>query len=236
MRPGIALAALLALLCFLNVDADAQTPARDAERERAIRQQLEAVAPPAVETFERGTAALDADDYAGAASHYEEVLRKAPQFTPAMRRLGLAWLRTGRDAEGLALLEKAVDFERSPENLASLAKGLAYPNPDKPSKHETKERALQLASEADAKSASADSSYPGFVAHLALDLQHEESFRAAVGTLRRKFPDELPTHYYSAIDAAIREDWLEAESSRRSRCARCSRPTRTSWPAAVTSS
>src|SRR5438045_9116460 len=152
MRPRNILILLLVSLCLLRADAAAQAAGRDEEKERAIRQQLQAISPSSVEAFKQATVALDADNYAEAARLYEEVTRQAPEFTPALRRLGLSWVRTGRQAEGLALLEKAVKLERSPENLGSLAEALAYPRPDTQAAPDAKARALALASEANTKS------------------------------------------------------------------------------------
>src|SRR5205085_6088492 len=115
-------------------------------------------------------------------------------------------------AEGLALLEKAVKLERSPENLAGLAEALAYPRPDTQAPPEAKERALALASEANAKSGSADIYYPALVAQLSLNLERKEGFQSALRTLKQKFPGEAATHYYAAVGAAWDEDWLTAES------------------------
>ncbi|HEV2765856.1 MAG TPA: tetratricopeptide repeat protein, partial [Pyrinomonadaceae bacterium] len=212
MRPRIKLTSLLVLLCLLGADASAQPSARDMEKERAIWQELQYIAPDSVETFKQATSALDADNYAEAARLYEEVLKKAPAFPPVLRRLGYCRVATGKSAEGLALLEQAVELDRSPENLSGLAQMTAYPGEGKEGSRQAKERALLLASEADAKSGSADSSYPALVAQLSLDLERMEGFKKALGTLRRKFPDDLATHYYSAINAAIEEDWAVAES------------------------
>jgi tetratricopeptide (TPR) repeat protein len=217
MRPQNLFISVCVLLCFLAISTAAQsqskqTPQRDAEKERAIRQQLQAVSPSSVETFKQATDALDSDNYAEAARLYEQVVKQAPQFTPALRRLGMSYVQTGKPDDGLALMEKAVKLERSPENLVSLAEALAYPGPGREAAPGAKERALILATEADAKAVSADVSYPALVAQLSLDLEQKESFQSAVRTLKQKFPDEMPTHYFSAINAAWDEDWMTADS------------------------
>lgn len=213
MRHRITLALLWASLCILSTGAAAaQTIERDPEKERAIWQQLQRAAPSSVETFKQATAALDADNYPEAARLYEEVVRQAPEFTPALRRLGMSLMQTGKQAEGAALLQKAVSLERTPENMISLADALAYPGGDKQVAPGVKERALALAAEANEKSSSQDPSYPALVAQLSLDLEREESFQSALRTLKQKFPGQMVTHYYAAIGAAIDEDWLAAES------------------------
>jgi lipopolysaccharide biosynthesis regulator YciM len=98
---------------------------RNPKKEQVICDKLAAVAPGAVETFQRATLAMDKQDYPQAAQLYREVLDQAPAFPPALRRLGVSLAGLGQTSDGLALVENAVSIERSPENLASLAKLLA---------------------------------------------------------------------------------------------------------------
>lgn len=215
MCPRNILASFLFLLLLLPAAASARQappPGRDMEKEQKIWEQLQPIAPGSVETFKRATEAFDASNYQEAARLYAEVRKAAPDFTPALRRGGFALAATSRRGEGMALIEKAATLERTPENLGSLAQALGVTTPDhKPSAAE-KERALKLATEADRMSSSNDPYYPGLVARIALELEREAPFRQAVGTLKQKFPDDLPTHYFAAIEAAMDEDWLKAES------------------------
>ena len=214
MRPGNILTSFLLLPLFLLPPAAArgQAPQRDAEKEQKIWQQLQAVAPQSLDAFKRATEAYDGANFEEAARLYAEVSKAAPDFTPALRRGGFSLVATGRRAEGMALLERAATQERTPENFFTLAEVLGTPaGGHRPSAAEL-ERALTLAAEADRMSASADASYPMLVAQLALQLKREAPFRKAVETLERKFPGEMPTHYFAAIKAAMDEDWLKAES------------------------
>ena len=214
MRPRNIPTSFLLLLLLLSAaaGAQAQTPGRDMKKEQKIWDQLQPVAPGSVETFKRATEAFDASNFEEAARLYAEVTKAAPDFTPALRRGGFALAATGRRAEGMALMERAATLERTPENFGSLAQALGTSTPDhKPSAAE-QERALTLATEADRMSASADPYYPGLVAQLSLELEREAPFRKAVGTLKEKFPDDLSTHYFAAIEAAMDEHWVKAES------------------------
>ncbi|HWS88282.1 MAG TPA: M48 family metallopeptidase [Pyrinomonadaceae bacterium] len=200
------------LLLLLLLPAPAQARQRDAQKEQQIWEQLRGDAPASVETFKRATEAFDANNHAEAARLYAEVLKAAPDFTPALRRGGYAVAVTGRREEGMALIEKAVKLERTPENLVSLAQALSVVTPHhKPSEAET-ERAFKLAVEADRISSSEEFYYPALVAQLALELRREAPFREAVATLERKFPGEIATYYFAAFLAAIDEDWAKAES------------------------
>lgn len=216
MCPRNILTSSLFLLLLLPAAARAQEARpeqqRDMAKEQKIWQQLQAVAPKSLDTFKRATEALDSDNYDEAARLYGEVTKAAPGFAPALRRAGLALAHSGKRDEALPLLERAATLERSPENFVSLAQVLGFrADGTEPPKSE-RERALALAVEADRMSSSEDSSYPALVAQLALELEREAPFRKAVATLEQKFPGDLATHYYGAIDAAVREDWLKAEA------------------------
>jgi Zn-dependent protease with chaperone function len=214
MRPRNILTSFLFLFLLLPFATHAQTrpQQRDMEKEQKIWQQLQAVAPQSLDTFKRATEAFDHNQPEEAARLYAEVTKAAPEFTPALRRTGLALAETGKTAEGLALLEQAATLEHSAENFISLARVLGFPGNGKEASAAEKERALTLAVEADRMSSSGDSDYPSLVAQLALELERETPFKKAVSTLERKFPDELSTHYFAAINAAMEEDWLKSES------------------------
>src|SRR5918993_5602324 len=207
------LASLFALACLLSTAALTQeSPGREMEKERALWEQLRAVSPGAVETFKGATAALDKGDCQEAARLYEEVVRAAPDFTPALRRRGFCLVQMGWGKECVALLEEALGLERTPENMWSLAEALAYPGQGVQASRQDKLRAYALAVEADGAQQSPDFSYPALVAQLPLELDKEDGFRAAVRKLNDRHPGLLPTHYYTAIRAAMDEDWAAAES------------------------
>jgi Zn-dependent protease with chaperone function len=189
-----------------------QPSARNQKKEQLICDRLAAVAPEAVETFRRGTEAMDKHDYAQAVQLYREVTKQAPRFSPALRRLGFSLAALGQTDEGLMLSEDAVKIERSPENLASLAQVLAYPAKGKEGTEAQKERALGLAKEANGRhQGSDDPSYSLLVAEIALGLKNELEFRQATQNLVQKYPDPMATHYFNAIRLAMDESWIAAE-------------------------
>ena len=121
-------------------------------------------------------------------------------------------MELGKGEEGLAFLEQAVRNERSPENLFSLARGLAFPGPTKEGSREAQELALGLLKEASALSGRDDDPmYPALTAGIALSLQRIGDFRKAVAVLAAEYPQDMSTHYFTAIRAAIDEDWILAE-------------------------
>jgi len=155
---------------------------------------------------------MDNRDYQQAADLYREVLKQAPEFSPALRRLGSSLAGLGKTDEALALLENAVKIERSPENLISLAQVLAYPAPDKQGTQAQKENALMLAQRANQQyQGSDDSSYALLMAKIAWDLQKATEFREATEILVHRYPDQMATHYCNAIRLAMDESWIAAE-------------------------
>jgi Zn-dependent protease with chaperone function len=189
-----------------------QQGARDPKKEQAICEKLGAVAPAAVETFQRATAAMDKHDNQQAAQLYREVLQQAPEFTPALRRLGFALSGLGQTEESIAMGESAVKIERSPENLISLAELLAHPGQDKKATETQKDKALALAKEANHRyQGSDDPSYATVVAELALELNQSDDAREAIDTLVRKYPNQVPTHFFNGIRLAMDGKWIAAE-------------------------
>jgi Zn-dependent protease with chaperone function/tetratricopeptide (TPR) repeat protein len=195
----------------LSPTAFAQPDERDMAAETLIWQKLQSVAPNSVETFKAATNALDEGDFQKSASLFQEVLKKAPHFDPAMRRLGASLVELGREREGLEMLERAVEKNRTPENLSSLALYRAYPGKGKRGSKLEMEQALTFAKESARAYKGKDPSHWAMVAHLALELEREQDLRNATGTLVRNHPDTLAAHYYSAIIAAADEDWIKAE-------------------------
>src|SRR5262245_5193831 len=168
------------LMATLAVVGAGQTQ-RDTVKENAILDRLREIAPKAVVDFEAGTAAMDSDDYVYAVESYQKVLKAAPDFEPALRRLGVSMAYSRHLVEGKALLERAIARNRSPENLSSLAQVLAY-SPDESATEEAKLQALQVAREAYSRANDKDPSYPTLLAQLALDCESEPDFRTAAQT------------------------------------------------------
>ncbi|HEV7681931.1 MAG TPA: tetratricopeptide repeat protein, partial [Pyrinomonadaceae bacterium] len=211
MLPKILL--IFSLLVTLSLSVTAQPATRDIAKEQAIWQELNSIAPDAVEDFKAGTIALDSGNNDEAIRRYESVRRQAPKFDPVLRRLGYALAAKGEVDKGLALLETALKANRSPENLLGLAKTIANPSNGVESSAQQKSRALALAKEANALPKTGDDAeYIFTVGQLALQLERVDDFRQATDQLVAKHPDMMVTHYFSAILAAQDEKWIAAEN------------------------
>jgi tetratricopeptide (TPR) repeat protein len=202
---------LLVVICLLASMGLAQALERNMKKEAAILDKLKAISPASVETFKKATEAWDSGDYAEAARLYEEVYKKAPDFDHVMRRYGGSLIDTGKRQEGIALLEKAVKKNSSPENLSALAYALVSRKDQQVSKADLN-RAFQLAKGAyDTNLDTDDPDYAILLAQIALDADQEKTFRDTVRTLSLHHPDLMQTHYFKAIIAAMNEHWMEAE-------------------------
>lgn len=190
-------------------------PGRDMNREKAIWQGLEKVAPKSVETFKAATEAYDKEDYGRAATLYRQVMEKAPSYDHVYRRLGSVLALSGKTDEGMRYLERACEMNSSPENLSSLARFLDHPGEGKQSSNDDKLRALELAKKAQAayqaQNRNDDPSYAVIVAQIAFDLDNVKEARAAVNALAVNHPDLMQTHYFLALIATYDEDWEKAE-------------------------
>ena len=202
---------LLLLLLLFASSTPAQS-SRNMEKEKAIWAELETIAPESVADFKAGTEAMDVGDFEKAAKLYAAVYQKAPEFDAALRRLGGCLVLTGDIETGFAMMEKAVEIRRSPENLCTLAQALAYPGPGKEGTRAQKSRAYELVREANYTTGEKDD--PDFLvlqAQLAMELEKTDDFRRVTEQLVAKHPGLMPTHYYNAILAAYDEKWITAE-------------------------
>jgi Zn-dependent protease with chaperone function len=212
MYKFVCLTAVLFMLAVAATSATAQEYQRDARKEALILKELAAISPTSVETFKRATEAGDKGDAMAAIRGYGEVMLEVPDWDVVNRRLGFYLVQTGQVKEGMALLRKAVEVRRSPENLIDLAQMLAYPGPNIVTSQKDKEQALVLAKEANARKTELDDpSYPALVAQLALDLNNVPDFRTATQELVNRHQDLMVTHYFNAILAANDTEWSTAK-------------------------
>jgi len=199
-----------ALSCLLACVSFGAGPTRDPQHEARIEQDLGREHPELVADFHAATVAGDQNDAAKAIELYRKVVKAAPTFDPALRRLGAFLAETDERREGIEWCRKAVAIKRSAANLYTLATSLGFGKEGTRTREEKKE-AIRLLAEARSLPDGNEVSNLGATAELALNLQDELVFRDAVRLLRRDFPDDLSTHYFGAIVEAFDEHWIRAE-------------------------
>ncbi|MCC6393868.1 MAG: hypothetical protein IT167_24940 [Bryobacterales bacterium] len=202
--------AALCLLAGVSLLAG-QSRTRHSPRELGIVGNLEAVAPGQVENFRAATRAMDENRYAECVRLFDLVLREAPEFIPALRRSGLCLAFEGKRADGIARLELAARKQRTPDNLISLAQGLAGRAPHEGTRAE-KERALAAAAAANqAFKGKDDPSFALLQARLALELNRAVEFRQAALQLARDYDGLMETHLFLGILANFDGNTEKAE-------------------------
>jgi tetratricopeptide (TPR) repeat protein len=198
------------VVCVTSVHA-AQAGRRDMAAEARIEQQLAALNPALVAPFREARIAADANDIATAARLLKPVVDQAPQFDPALRRLGSAMVRTGNRAEGLRLIRQALALNRSAANCLTLASALALSGEGKASDSEVRE-AYRLMQECLNLPGGQDEDALIVATQLAFTIDNQPEAHRLAGLLREKFPDLMQTHFFSAYVAAMDEKWIAAEN------------------------
>jgi len=191
----------------------AQTPPREEAREQVHYDLLAKTAPKAVEKFKGATAALDQKKYADAILLYREVLKQAPDFPPALRRIGYAMASLGQREDGLKMTKKAAELDRTTDSLMGYAMLLACLSYEecKPTKAEISE-ALTYAREGVQKDTKNEPENAFVLAELQLRAESWDEFDRSASQLVTKFPNESGSHYYNAISLANKNDLSGAEA------------------------
>ena len=203
---------LIIVLLLLSLAAG-RAATRDPDREKATQDGLRAIAPKAVDSFVAATNALDSGNYAEAEKQYADVLSKAPDFEPALRRRGYALVALGQRAEGQASARKALAKNRSVDNLVGVASTLMSSNDPKfrPSPTESAE-AARLAKEAWEKSGETEHDAGALAAEALLESGQDREFQTLVTTFASKFPESTSAGYFNAIALANAGDFDAAET------------------------
>ncbi len=193
----------LFLTCIVALFAALASAQRDPQEESRILQDLTAIAPEAVAAFQAATEAMDGGDTETASSGYLEVLTLAPEFAPALRRR--SYVVTDNE-ESLALARRAFLVEEHGYNLTAVVQALLRFE-DRAKLQEANWLAERLIG-----MLPGETSALSIVATAALRNENSSLFRRASAEMRRVAPDEMATHYYSAIDAGLEGDWTRAEA------------------------
>ena len=184
-------------VCFsiLTALAFSQQPARNPAQEAPIIDELQKTAPKTVDTFKLATQKLDSGDFDGAVLLYNDVLKQAPNSEPAMRRLGYALIGTGKRKEGLAQIQKALDQNRSADNMLGMAYALMSPGKDgyQPSEFDI-QNAFVLTRDATKLKNGTDPDALAQLADLALTKNDIQTFNSSVNQLLAYFPNLVQTH------------------------------------------
>ena len=136
---------------------------------------------------------------------YEKVLQLAPDFPPALRRLGAAYAYLGDFTQAESLSLKALQIQDSEENISSLANVFLMEGTPK-----SYQDALNLLSSA-IVIYSADIGLREMYVVAAANIPDEDALRAGITTLLQIDPDNWIGRFYSGLIAAQDGKWELAE-------------------------
>lgn len=192
---------------------DSRPSTRNESEEAVIWQNLQKIAPKAVDKFKAATIALDTDKYDESIKLYRDVLKNAPDFEPALRRLGYGLAYTGQREEGLKMTKRAVDLNRSVDNLIGHAMTLACIGKAEcqPTAQESSQ-ALIFAREAVQKDTANESQNYYVLAEIAIKAKNWDEFAKVAQQTVDKFPGQSPSHYYQGLSLVDRGDFAAAET------------------------
>jgi len=202
-------AVIAAAVCCTTVSLSAETLQQFDAR---VEKQLEAASPSAVPVWRAANAAREADKHAEAAQLYADVYARVPSFVHALRRQAAEETAQGRRDLALPHIRRAVELDRTAENLAMLASVLVtYKDGSKPGASEIDE-AKRLANEA-AKLNARDSYPQAVLAEIAIASDDMDLLRRATEKLEVLAPNEPMTHVFRVSIAATEGRWTEAQEA-----------------------
>jgi Zn-dependent protease with chaperone function len=179
--------------------------AADAEFEARLERELAAKDAQALSLWKRANAAREADRVAEALTLYAMVHERVPSFDHALRRLASMELAAGRTADAVLHARQAIELQRSPENMSTLAYALLQ--------HDTgREEAVALAREAVKAKPDDEFMWEAFGA-AAFKTNDIELLREAAVRLESLAPKSPNTHVYRATLAVNDSDWTEARAA-----------------------
>lgn len=184
---------ILSLLLFTAHRCAATPPDLDG-KDRAILDELRRTCPAAVDPFERGTAALWADDYAVAESLLAYVNAKAPDFPYAFTSRAEALAHLGRLDEATPLARKACSLQPSPDNYELLIQ-LLLPEEGAISLSDAAAAEARMSARRMLDFRDTEYSHAITACRVGLDARDPELFQRALLRLQVVAPDSVATTY-----------------------------------------
>ena len=203
MRKQLAVLFVVLISC---VSLSAETPQ---EYDARLERELGAMDVNALLLWKQANAAREAAKHEEAIRLYEQVYARVPAFVHALRRQSGEELRAGRRDAALAHGRQAVQLDRSPENMASLAFLLLSTETMTPAELE---EAKPLAREA-ANAKPDDEFTQSILASVGQQAEDIDMIREATVRLEAIAPKSVPTHMFRMVVAASEGNWQEADAA-----------------------
>lgn len=192
---------MVLLFIFLVVPGVCQANQRDQTLEKEILKQLESVSPEAVTFFISATEAMDNGKNEIARQSYKRVLEYVPNFVPALRRMSYV---VTDPYEMLRLARRAYDLDGHYFNTQSVVRALLMQEKVKTDEAMQYVKLLM-------EQAPGDVGAQSIICQASLQLEQDGMLKRAVANLKRLAPEQMVTHYFAGIAAAVDKRWIEAE-------------------------
>ena len=199
------LLALAASSVFAQSGGPGSTVSRDPAFEKSIYDRLAAINPAAVPVFKSATTAMDGNDNAGARAGFEQVLKLAPDFPDALRRLSYVLGQLNDNNGAVTAAQRAVKVDPSGINLLALSQALLSRNTP----------ADQVAALTQAKAAADklpnDPAVLFVLGFAGLENHDTAAVKQASSQMLRVAPNSPQTHFINGMRLALAEQWEAAE-------------------------
>jgi len=189
---SVVLALLVAAAAPGRLDRDA------AVYDQAILDELQAMAPAAVEDGRAAAEAYRAGRWQEAIDRYERVYRAAPRFSHALRRQCAARVALEQHDAALALCRRAMESSPIPENGIALARALVARGGGSPPTPAARQEAVRLASSALEKRPE-DATLAGGACDVATSVWDVPLLQTCSARMARLAPDETSTHLFQSL-------------------------------------
>jgi Zn-dependent protease with chaperone function len=197
---------VVCLLMVGLVETGRAAERRDPAKEQTYAAPLEKIDPALAKLFHAGTAAMDDGRSSDARSDYEQILVRAADHAPTLRRLSYIVAGAGEFDKAVELARRAQAAEPGNDNDSALARALiADPHAGADALREAGEVNDRLLGN------HPDESDAALAAMVAVRRNDRAQLGFAVDALDRLAPDGLAANYMGAIAAAARDELATAE-------------------------
>lgn len=200
---------LLAIFTGAALAQSGSNNGRDVQFEQQIYDRLGKINPEAVELFKASTQSLDDGQFATAKTGFEQVLRLAPDFPDALRRLSYVEASLGDVANAEIHARRALELAPSPENQSALAQVLID------TKDAAKYPEAMALAKAAVQSAPDDLTYLHILVLVAGETNDLDIIRSTTDHILQLAPEDVLAHYYAGLVAANDGQWEKSEKELR---------------------
>lgn len=195
------------LTIFLSLHAQS---ARNMDEEKVYIDELTAIDSTAVPVFMEATRAMDSLNFDVAIQRFDSVLVSAPEFTPALRRLGFCYSKVGALDTAVSLCVRSYALDNTWESAMMLVNVYFEYTQETSDGIMYHQRALELIEDNRHKPGAPDYIFGMMLADYAAKHDRIELFDKEVRYLIQAYPDSMGPHYWATNLFAYYGEWEKA--------------------------